>query len=150
MGSAPSVEIHTEAGVGQRTFGASPDRVWAVLPEVFERLEIPVNRRDRQVPEMGNSGFAVRRIEDKRMSAYVDCGTTLAGRLADVHDVTLMVIVRLAATSDGGTTVTTFVDATAKSRSTSGNPIHCQSNGALERRVSDVVAERLVAALGTR
>jgi len=138
------VEIHTEAGMGRREFAAAPDRLWAALPAVFEELSIPVNMRNTSELQMGNAGFQTRRVGDKRMSTYLDCGSTLAGRLADIYDVTLMVLVRLTATSDGGTAATTYVDATAKSRSVSGNAVHCQSRGGLEQRVADLVAEQLV------
>ena len=144
VGSAAPVEIQTRAGVGQRTFGAPAERIWALLPEVFETLDIPVAKRDVRAAEFGNEGYLARRVEGKRMSTYVDCGTTLSGVLADTHDITLMALVRVASTEDGGTTVTTFVDATGLARATRGNPIHCQSKNVLEKRVSDLLAEYLV------
>jgi len=144
IGNTAPVEIHTRAGVGQRTFGAPPERVWALLPEVFEALDIPVTTRDARAAEMGNRGYVARRVEGKRMSGFVDCGTSLNGVLADTHDITLMALVRLAPTADGGTVVTAIVDATGSARATRGNPIHCESRNVLEKRITDLVAERLV------
>lgn len=144
VGNAPPVEIHTSAGVGQRTFGAPADRIWALLPEVFAILDIPVTTGDARRAQFGNEGYLARRVEGKRMSSYVDCGTSLSGVMADTHDITLMALVRLAPADDGGTVVMAIVDATGRPRATGGNSIHCQSKGVLEKRISDLVAELLV------
>ena len=42
-----------------------------------------------------------------------------------------------------GTTVRTTVDAYARDRSQSGGSVHCISNGRLERRIPELVGERL-------
>ncbi len=146
-GSAP-VEMHTEASVAQRTFQVPAEEVWALLPGVFERLEIPVTTIDPAARELGNPGFLARRVEGKRMNSYLDCGTMLGGAIANSHDITLSVITRLTAQEGGATSVTTVLDATARAQATSGGPVHCQSRGVLEERIGRLVAEALAGISG--
>ncbi|MDH5588830.1 MAG: hypothetical protein OEZ37_02165 [Gemmatimonadota bacterium] len=143
VGGMGRAEMHTEAGVGQRTYGVAARQVWPHLSIVFERLEIPVETLDERAMEIGNLGYGARRVEGKWMSTYIDCGTNLTGILANNHDITLTVIARLEARPDGTSVLTTLVDAWGKPRATSGNPIHCQSKGVLEERVAELVAQRL-------
>lgn len=95
LGSSGRIEIRSEVSVGRRSFGVPADEVWTVLPEVFEKLEVPVSIRDRAALQMGNAQTLVRRVEGKRMSTYLDCGTSLSGVLADAYDITLQMLVKL-------------------------------------------------------
>lgn len=143
VGSAAPIEMYTEAGRGSMTVPMPADSVWEVLPEVFEALEIPVTRRVPSPREMGNLGFVARRVEGKRMNAWVDCGSNLSGQLANLYEVTLSIVVRLQEAEAGGTLVQTVVDAHGRPRSTSGNQVHCQSRETLEERVGQLVVEKL-------
>jgi len=111
--------------------------------EVFERLEIPVEHHVDANMEMGNLRAKVRRVEGKRMSNYLDCGTNFNGALANMHDITLSIMVRVTASDDGGSVVSTVLDAFGEPRAVSGNTIHCESHGTLEERVPELVAEIL-------
>jgi hypothetical protein len=77
------------------------------------------------------------------MNSYVDCGSNLSGQLANAYDVTLSVVTRLSDGPPGTTIVATTIDAYGEPRTTSGNQVHCQSREALERRVAEIVAEKL-------
>jgi hypothetical protein len=143
VGSTAAVEMYTEAGIGESVIMAPSEAVWEVLPAVFEQLEIPVNRRDVRVPELGNLGYQARRVEGRRMGNYIDCGTNLSGQLANLYEIQLSILTRLADGPEGTTVVTTTVDAYGEPRSTSGNQVHCQSREVLEKRVAELVAERL-------
>jgi hypothetical protein len=77
------------------------------------------------------------------MGNYIDCGTNLSGQLANLYEIQLSIITRLADGPEGTTIVTTTVDAYGEPRSTSGNQVHCQSREVLEKRVAELVAERL-------
>jgi hypothetical protein len=138
------IEMHNEGGVSERAFGAPVARVWAVLPDVLEQLDVPVTVRE--VPtRMGNAGYATSRVEGKRMSNWIDCGTSLNGVLANAYSITLQVLVTLEPRGDRDTGVRAYVDAVGRPRSTSGNSAHCNSKGTLEARILELVAERLVA-----
>jgi len=143
VGSSTAIELHTEAGLGTSTVLAPSADVWAVLPAVFEQLDIPVTRSMPSIPEMGNMGYLARRVEGKRMNSYVDCGSNLSGQLANSYDITLSVVTRLSDGPPGTTIVATTIDAYGEPRTTSGNPVHCQSRAVLERRIAEIVAEKL-------
>jgi len=142
------VEVHTEASVTQRTFQVPPEQVWAVVPGVYERLEIPITTADPAAREIGNTGYLARRVEGKRMNSYLDCGTQLGGAVANSHDVTLSVVTKVIAQEGGATGVRTVLDASARARATSGNPVHCQSRGVLEERIGRLIAEALAGLTG--
>ena len=141
-GTRPTV-IHTEASIEERIFAVSPERVWQTLPAVMAQLDIPVTHSDPDRMEYGNQNWRPRRIEGRRMSKYIDCGTNLTGALADTHEITMMLIVRVTRAPGGGATVTSTLDAFGDPRAVSGNPIHCESLKTLEERVVELVREQL-------
>ena len=143
VGNAAAIEMYTQANLDSRTVPVSADSVWTVLPEVFEVLEIEVTHRVHTRKEIGNRGYVAHRVDGKRMNTYVDCGSNLSGQLANLYEVTLSVMVRLTDAEGGGTTIETTVDAYGEPRTTSGNQVHCQSRETLEKRIGELVVERL-------
>lgn len=137
------MQIFTEPGVGSRTIDAESADIWAILPGVYEQLQIPVSHTDPGLKELGNRRYRARRVEGDRMSKYVRCGTSMTGALADEYNLTLSVVTRLTDEPGGKTKVLTTVDAIGRPRATSGNPVRCESAGVLELRVAQLVAERL-------
>ena len=137
-----AMDIYNEPGVGERTLPAPAPDVWGVMTQVYDQLGVPITTIDPTAMVIGNNLYNSRRVEGQRMSAYIDCGTTLQGRLADLYEITLSVVTRLTAV-DEGTTVTTVVDAYGEPRTVSGNRVHCQSIGVLEMRVAQIVADKL-------
>jgi len=140
-GGFGAIELFTEPGVGERTIEVETADVWAILPGVYEQLQIPVSLTDPGRKELGNRGYRARRIEGARMSKYFRCGTGMLGALADEYNITLSVVTRLTDAPEGGTTILTVVDAVGRPRATSGNPLRCESTGVLELRVAQLVAE---------
>jgi hypothetical protein len=57
--------------------------------------------------------------------------------------VTLAVMVQLVTAADGRTVVRTTLDAYARDPSTSSASVHCITWGSLERRIGELVIERL-------
>ena len=139
-----SVDITTEASLMKSTVLVPPTQAWSVLPSVFEELGVPVGLSDPRSRLMGNEGFPARRIEGRPLSRYIDCGSGFSGPLADTYDVTLTVVTQLRDLDGQGTEVTTLVDAFARARATSSNSIHCTSKQVLERRVGELVREKIV------
>lgn len=137
------VDLRNESSVGQRMVTGTLVEVWAVLPAVFAQLGIETTRVDSGEAVIGNPGYRARRIEGQRMSRYLDCGRSFGRDYADQYAVTLGVLVQLAPAADGGTIVRTVVDAYARDPSQNGSPVHCITWGSLERRVGDLVAEKL-------
>lgn len=133
-------EFFTEGNEVSSTFSVPPQRVWPLLPAVYERLEIPVLEVAPERMTLGNPALEVRRIDGKRLGSYVDCGTTLSGVVANLYDVTLRIATRLTDSPEGGTLMTTSLDAWAEPRTTRGDPIHCRSRNTLETRVAELLA----------
>ena len=129
--------------MGEGTVPFSPDAVWGKMTVVFEQLDIPIEHAVSDQMEIGNLRHRPRRIEGKRMSNYLDCGTNFNGALANTHEITLSIMVRVTPTDDGGSLVTTVLDAFGEPRAVSGNTIHCESHGTLEERIPELVTELL-------
>ena len=137
------IEIYNEAGVGARTLEMPAATVWGVVGGVYAQMDIPVAQSDPNAMQIGNPGYSARRIERDRMNTFVDCGSDLAGPLANQYDVTLGVVTRLTAKGPESTEVLTMVDAYGRPRAVSGNAMHCQSRGELEKRIAQRIAEAL-------
>lgn len=124
--------------------------VWAVMPAVFETLGIETPTVDPRSYVIGEPGSRVARIAGStRLSTYLDCGIGVLGPNADRYEVTLQLMVQLAGYPAGGTLVRTTLDAYARPRDSSGEPIHCASQRTLERRIVDLIGVELTGGGGT-
>ena len=137
------VDLRHESTIGERTVTASVSEVWGVLPGIFEQLEIEPTTVDPSQGLMGNAGYRARRVEGRRLSDFVDCGRSLGREYADQYAVTLTVLVQLVTATDGRTVVRTIMDGYARDPSTSSSSVHCITWGSLERRIGDLVVERV-------
>ena len=135
-------DLRHQADMGQTTVPASAAEVWGVLSDVFDQLEIDVSFVDAGAGTMGTENFRPRSIEGVRLSRWLDCGMGTVQANADAHQVTLTLSVQLLP-AQHGTTVRTIVDAYSRDRSQSGGSVHCVSHGRLERRIPELVMERL-------
>jgi hypothetical protein len=137
------IDLRHESTVGERAVDATAGQVWGVLPAVFEQLQIETTTVDPAAGVMGNSSYRARRIEGRRMSDFLDCGRAMGREYADSYSVTLGVLVQLVTSPDGRTLVRTILDAYARDPSMSSGSVHCITWGSLERRIGDLVVERL-------
>jgi hypothetical protein len=142
-GRSTTFDLRHQGTVGETRVAARATAVWAVLPSVFEQLQIQVTRIDPSAGVMGNPGYRVREIEGERLSRFLDCGRGPVRPNADVYEVTLSVLVQLLPLAEDVTTVRTLVDGYARDRALSGGSVHCISWGSLERRIGELVVERL-------
>ena len=127
---------------------SNPARAWAELPAVFGALGLPVNGLDPKALELRVNGFQVRRVGGKPPSAWLDCGHgAMGGTYADSYQVSLTLSTRLAGKGEG-TAVHSSVQATARPRAVSGEPVPCRSLGTLERRVAELLRQRTSGADG--
>jgi hypothetical protein len=140
-GLTADIEVRNEASVSEGHVSPRVREVWAMMPEVFERLEVEIDMADPRKASVGNSGFRAGRIEGRQLSRYLDCGSGLTGAYADVYEVTASILVQLFAAPEGGTVVRSVFDAYARDRNVRGSAIHCQSRGELERRIWALVEE---------
>ena len=142
-GATRSIEIRPTTDVNESILPATPTQVWTVLPAVFDQLQVEVTTVDSRSRVMGNAGYLARRVEGKRLSIYLECGSDFLGPYANQHDVTLSLMVQLTNAPENETVVTTVVNASAKARAVSGTRLQCTSKRSLERRVVELIAEKL-------
>jgi hypothetical protein len=117
------------------------------MPAVFETLGIETPTFDPRSYVIGNPGSRVARIAGStRLSNYLDCGIGILGPNADRYEVTLQLIVQLASYPIGATIVRTTLDAYARPRDTSGEPVHCASQRTLERQINELIGLELAGA----
>ena len=119
------------------------NRIWSVLPDVFRRLEIETPTVDAGSYTIGNPGSRVVRIAGTRLSTFLDCGVGILGPNADRYEVNLQLMVQLGSYPTGGTLVRTTLDAYARPRDTSGDPLHCASQRTLEARIMQMIEAEL-------
>jgi hypothetical protein len=137
------VDLRHESTVGERAVPATVSQVWSVLPAIFEQLDIETTTVDPAGAVMGNAGYLARRVEGRRLSSYLDCGRSFGREYADAYSVTLGVLVQLVTSADGQTLVRTVLDAYARDPGQSSGSVHCITWGSLERRIGDLVVEKL-------
>ncbi len=140
VGELGSTEMHNEGGFAMHGIDHAPDSVWAVLPEVYERLGIDEAGAVPAERLYGARNVRVRRIEGQRLSTFIDCGTgPTATPRADEYDVRMTVVTRVLDGEAGASRLETTVQAAARPRGVSGNPVDCASRGSLEARIATLV-----------
>jgi hypothetical protein len=129
-----SVSYANEAVIATAEMPVTADAAWQALPRAYAALGIEVKLMDPASRTLGNLQLRPHGgIHGKRMSEYLDCGTTMTGAaMADVYAVHLSVRTQISA---NGTTsrAHTLVSATARSMDgTSNDAVPCISRGKLE------------------
>ncbi|HEY6218782.1 MAG TPA: hypothetical protein VIV65_01920 [Gemmatimonadaceae bacterium] len=140
-----SAQTHTEIGASGSSVAFPLDRVWAVLPSVYDSLTIPVTTRDQQNHVIGNPDAKLkRRLGDVPLAKYLDCGSTLGSPNTDTYEIRLSVLTEARRdTVDGGTSVMTTLDAKGRSITIAAEYSPCRSTGALEKKIVELVKARL-------
>jgi len=140
-GSAGTLNVVATTGLSNREFAAPLNKVWKVMPAVFDSLSMPVSFLDPSTHTIGNRGFKVRgRLGKVGLARYIDCGTTQIGPNAESYDVTLTLTTALAKTGEGATAMTIDFEASAKPMAFSQEPFRCSTKGNLEQRVNELTA----------
>jgi hypothetical protein len=140
-GSGTTLSVVATSGLSSREFAAPLDKVWKVMPAVFDSLSVPVALLDPKTHAIGNRGFKVRgKLGKVGLARYIDCGTTQIGPNAESYDVTLTLTTTLASTTGGATAMTIDFEASAKPMAFSQEPFRCSTKGNLEQRVNELTA----------
>src|SRR5207244_250555 len=96
---------HDDTGITTE-FAASRDKVWQVLLDVHQELQLPLVGAD---PNTGALAFFLQsynhRIADKRASTYVDCGSGAMGANADMQRVNVRLNENVATLGEGRTSL---------------------------------------------
>ena len=151
--TSESVRVISESGMNIRMAGPdgattgtvpfSPERVWTVLPAVYDSLGIPIATVDSKRFLIGNTGFKLtQKLGKTSLSKLIDCGRTQGFPSADSYDVYLQVTTHVQP-KDHGSTLSTLVEAAGKPASLSGDYVKCSTNGTLEAAIIAGVRDRL-------
>ena len=138
-----TVDIWRQNDVSTVEFQATRAQVWTALVAAHEALGIPAAAVDAKA---GTAVYVHKDhplLDGKRVSAYVDCGTTMTGARADTYNVTIKVTEVLDSPRAGTIAVHTVVNAWAKSLGLSSDAVPCNSTEALEKRIAELLIERL-------
>jgi hypothetical protein len=123
------------------------DRVWRLMPAVYDSLKIPLTTFDGAKHLVGNEGMKIRqRLGGAPLSRYIDCGQAQIGPSADSYDVFLAVTTTIRSLSPTETEIATTVESQAKPMTYAQEYSRCSSKGTLEVLIADIVAKKLAAA----
>ena len=134
-----ALNVVAVSGLQTHEFAYPIDKVWKVLPAVFDSVSVPVSLLDPQVHTIGNRGFKLRgKLGKVGLGRYIDCSTTQIGPNAESYDITLTLTASLATTAGGATSMTINLEASAKPLAFAQEPFRCSTKGNLEQRVKDL------------
>ena len=123
----------------------APDKVWLVLPAVFDSLGVSVATLEPTKRLIGNQSFKVRsRLKSVPLSRYIDCGNSgQIGPNADNYDIVLTVLVEARPAADGATSITTTFEAVGRPATYAQEYSQCPSKGLFETRLLELLKARL-------
>lgn len=145
MNNNRGLRVSTGATEGPRieVVPAPIDRIWGVLPAVYDSLQIPVTDRDETEHRIGNQGLRARgRLGGVPLTRYFNCGNSQGGPNAETYQLHISVLTFVRAQGPGATAMATTLQATARPVTLSGEAVQCSSSGALENRILTMVRER--------
>ncbi len=143
VGGTDRLTVGSSAGPNTNTLEYAADRVWKVLPAVFDSIGVPVTHLDAASKSIGNDGFKTRqRLGKARMSLYFDCGTTQIGPNADSYDMFITLLIQVQPSGTGSRLVTSL-EASSRPITFSQAYSRCDSRGKLEARILEVIRAQL-------
>ncbi len=148
-GSGQQLQINTmniDTDVKLMSTG-TPAQAFAVLPQVYTELGIPISMNNAQEKRVGNTGWRTRRSVGKvPMYRYLDCGSSGSIQNAETYSINMSIVTTILPNEGGGSIVSTAITATGKNPVTSSSAeVRCASKGDLEIRIRDMVQKRIEA-----
>lgn len=139
------VQDADNANPAHRSSISAPEReVWRVLQSAFDSLGIPVNSVDTSTHTIVNTGFDVRqKMAGTIVTKLFDCGEHRGGSSSLSYDLFVGVSTKVVPVSSTATDLLTTVAVRGKPVTYSGSWVRCDSMGALEQKIHDVVAAKL-------
>jgi hypothetical protein len=142
--AAIDIDLASSSNPKVASVAAPIERVWTLLPAVYDSLGIPIGNVNSTTRTLGNTGLKIRtRLGKEYLSTYIDCGRSQIGESADSYDVVLTIFTQADSTAGGETRVTTSVDAVARPATYSQAYSRCATKYVLEARVIKLLKARL-------
>lgn len=140
-----SFRINSQVTAIEHPLGAPADSVWAALPEVLREMGIAPQMNAAGDRTIGNQRITARRVAGDRTDNYVRCGNQGAGPSAmAAMRVRLSLLTTVRPESDTRSRLFTEVTGTATPVEGSGGTTLCASTGALEKKLAEALAARVV------
>ena len=128
--------IDRDARVVSSTVSLDPDRAWPAMMAAYRDLGIPLGSIDTKARTLGNPALTAQgHLAGAPISVFLNCGTILAGPVANTHRVQISITSSLHPVGSDSTRIETRIAATAVDPSSSGNPANCTTTGTLEKRI---------------
>src|SRR6185369_5080988 len=90
------LRIRQSDGAKVTTVAYPVDRVWLVLPAVFDSLGIVLTDFDEKTHVIGNAGMKAHKALGKvSLGTYIDCGATQGFPSADSYDIQMSVMTQI-------------------------------------------------------
>jgi hypothetical protein len=135
-----------ELGAGSRapdTLAVTADRLWAVLPDAYAELGVPLTVVDTAAHYLGARSVTMRRpVGGLRLSRIVECGSGSFGPNAEHYTVHLTVLSAVQTVDATHSLIVTTVGGSAAPNGLSSS-VKCETNGALEDKLLSVLRARL-------
>jgi hypothetical protein len=120
------------------------ERVWAILPSVYDSLGVAPAQVDAATRVVANSNLKVRRrLGAVPLTRILDCGNTQGGPSAETYEIVMTIRTQLRPAGAGVTTLATEIEASGKPVSFAGDYVRCTSKRMLEQQIFDTVKRRL-------
>lgn len=144
-GTAASFQLHADDASSVQALPYPLERVWRVMPSVFDSLGVPIGTMDPARRTVGNTGFKVRgRLKNVPLSRYIDCGnSTQIGPNADSYDVSMAFLATIRATDANSSSLTMSFEAVGRPATFAQEYSQCSSKGLLETRFIEILKSRL-------
>lgn len=131
--------INPDNGGATKVIEAPMEKLWRVLPSVYDSVGVPLSIVDPRKHLIGNEGYKIRAtLNKKRLSNYFECGSTQGGANADSYEIHLTVLTNLEADGPTRTKMTTTVTALAKPMQFAQDYSRCSSKTTLESAIFDI------------
>lgn len=141
---AGSLRINSNATAVTKDVPFPLDRVWRLMPAVFDSLGIPITRIDPATHMIANEGAKARqRLKGVAFSQYFECGASQIGPNADSYDIFYTVTTQVTTTGPASARIATLVEASARPVSFAQEYSRCTSKGTLEAKIADLVRSKL-------
>ncbi len=139
-----NVRLAPESDAMQSVIKADQEKVWALLPDIYEKLGIGGQVLDGEARRFGTQKFTSRTIGGMRINELVRCGNDAAGPSGGMYRTNLSIVTSVEGRIDGNTSIFTQIEGYATpAEGTSTEPVRCVSNGRLEKKIRELITERL-------
>jgi len=142
--SSSNLRMTPSEGAKAIEIPASIDRVWKVLPQIYDSLGIEIDNLDEARRVIGHSGMKLHRQLGKTLlTKIIDCGSTQGFPSADSYEIQFSVFTHVTAGENATSKVATKITAVGRPMAFAGEYVKCSTKGTLEATIAEAVKTRL-------